>query len=139
MLTQKNVVVVYPENVVDVVVENVVDPSENVVVVRKNVDQNVVGGGEIKQWAAVKAARSMTREKSLSFVMAPGQGFEPWTNGLTVHCSTAELFRNVKLNRTILAIFLQENLRPRSARPQIFSNPCLQGQQERFFPLGCLR
>ena len=66
----KNVVVVYPENVVDVVVENVVDPSENVVVVRKNVDQNVVGGGEIKQWAAVKAARSMLREKPLSFVMA---------------------------------------------------------------------
>ena len=34
-------VVVYPENVVNVVVENVVDPSENVVVVRKNVDQNI--------------------------------------------------------------------------------------------------
>ncbi len=96
LLTQKNVVVVYPENVVDVVVENVVDPSENVVVVRKNVDQNVVGGGEIKQWAAVKAARSMLREKPLSFVMAPRVGIEPTAKGLTVPCSTAELPRNVE-------------------------------------------
>ena len=62
-------VVVSPENVVNVVVENVVDPSENVVVVRKNVDQNVVGGGVKKQWAAVKAARSLALEKPLSFVM----------------------------------------------------------------------
>jgi hypothetical protein len=69
--------------------------------VRKNVDQNVVGGGEIKQWAAVKAARSMTREKSLSFVMAPGLGFEPRTNGLTVHCSTAELPRNASYFITV--------------------------------------
>lgn len=94
LLTQKNVVVVYPENVVNVVVKNVVDPTENVVVVQKNVVGNVVSGGVKKQWAAVKAARSMLREKPLSFVMAPGQGFEPWTNGLTVHCSTAELSRN---------------------------------------------
>ena len=83
-----------PENVVNVVVENVVDPSENVVVVRKNVDQNVVVGGVKTQWTAVQAAHIMACEKPLSFVLAPGQGFEPWTNGLTVHCSTAELPRN---------------------------------------------
>jgi hypothetical protein len=28
------------------------------------------------------------------FLLAPGVGFEPTTNGLTVHCSTAELPRN---------------------------------------------
>ena len=76
MLTQENVVVVYPENVVNVVGKNVVDPTENVVVVRKNVDQNVVGGGIKQQWAAVKAARSMLREKPLSFVMARRAGVE---------------------------------------------------------------
>ena len=70
LLTQKNVVVVYPENVVNVVVKNVVDPTENVVVVQKNVVGNVVSGGVKKQWAAVKAARSMLCEKPLSFVMA---------------------------------------------------------------------
>ncbi len=69
LLTQKNVVVVSPENVVNVVVKNVVNPSENVVVVQKNVGKNVVGGGRQKQWAAVKAARSMASEKPLSFVM----------------------------------------------------------------------
>ena len=72
-------VVVSPENVVNVVVENVVDPSENVVVVRKNVDQNVVGGGVKKQWAAVKAARSLALEKPLSFVMVDVGGIEPPT------------------------------------------------------------
>ena len=59
----------YPENVVNVVVktgENVVNPSGNVVIQSKN----VVGGGVKKQWAAVKAARSMLCEKPLSFVMA---------------------------------------------------------------------
>ena len=63
-------VVVCPENVVVENGENVVTPSENVVVVQKNVDQNVVGGSVKKQWAAVKAARSMLCEKPLSFVMA---------------------------------------------------------------------
>jgi ribonucleotide reductase alpha subunit len=77
LLTQKNVVVVSPENVVNVVVENVVDPSENVVdpsenvvVVRKNVDQNVAVGGVKTQWTAVQAAHIMACEKPLSFVLA---------------------------------------------------------------------
>ena len=30
---------------------------------------------------------------------SPEVGFEPTTNGLTVHCSTAELFRNEELER----------------------------------------
>jgi hypothetical protein len=76
LLTQENVVVVYPENVVNVVGKNVVNPSGNVVVVRKNVDQNVVGGGIKQQWAAVKAARSMASEKPSSFVMARRAGNE---------------------------------------------------------------
>ena len=29
---------------------------------------------------------------------SPEEGFEPTTNGLTVHCSTAELFRNKKVD-----------------------------------------
>ena len=90
---KKNVVVVYPENVVNVVVktgENVVNPSGNVVIQSKN----VVGGGVKKQWAAVKAARSMLCEKPLSFVMAPRVGIEPTAKRLTVSCSTAELPRN---------------------------------------------
>ena len=66
LLTQKNVVVVCPENVVVKNGENVVDPSENVVVVQKN----VVGGGIKTQWAALSAARQMALEKPLSFVMA---------------------------------------------------------------------
>ena len=70
MLTQKNVVVGSPENVVNVVGKNVVDPSENVVVVQKNVDQNVVGGGYKTQWTAVQAAHIMACEKPLSFVLA---------------------------------------------------------------------
>ena len=110
LLTQENVVVVYPENVVNVVGKNVVDPSENVVVVRKNVDQNVVGGGIKQQWAAVKAARSMASEKPLSFVMAPRLGFEPRTNGLTVHCSTAELPRNVRVQRIERGEILSKHL-----------------------------
>ena len=71
--------------------ENVVDPSENVVVVQKN----VVGGGIKTQWAALSAARQMALEKPLSFVMAPRGGFEPTTKGLTVPCSTTELPRNI--------------------------------------------
>ncbi len=63
LLTQENVVVVYSENVV---VEN----GENVMDRPKNVVENVVCGGVKKQWAAVKAARSMLCEKPLSFVMA---------------------------------------------------------------------
>ena len=62
LLTQKNVV--------NVVVENVVDPSENVVVVRKNVDQNVVVGSVKTQWTAVQAAHIIACEKPLSFVLA---------------------------------------------------------------------
>lgn len=84
LLTQKNVVVVSPENVVNVVVENVVDPSENVVVVRKNVDQNVVVGGVKTQWTAVQAAHIMACEKPLSFVLAPRVGIEPTAKGLHV-------------------------------------------------------
>ena len=84
LLTQKNVVVVSPENVVNVVVKNVVNPSENVVVVRKNVDQNVVGGGVKKQWAAVKAARSLALEKPLSFVMVDVGGIEPPTSRMWI-------------------------------------------------------
>ena len=59
-------VVASPQNVVNVVGKNVVDPSENVVVVQKN----VVGGGIKTQWAALSAARQMALEKPLSFVMA---------------------------------------------------------------------
>lgn len=85
LLTQENVVVVYSENVVNVVRKNVVDESgsdpKNVVDLSENVvktnqkqspypSENVVGGGIKQQWAAVKAARSMLREKPLSFVMA---------------------------------------------------------------------
>ncbi len=70
LLTQKNVVVGCPKNVVNVVVKNVVDPSENVVVVQKNVDQNVVVGGGKTQWTAVQAAHIMACEKPLSFVLA---------------------------------------------------------------------
>lgn len=35
---------------------------------------------------------------SVAFAVAPGVGFEPTTNGLTVHCSTAELPRKDKKN-----------------------------------------
>ncbi len=94
LLTQKNVVVGCPKNVVNVVVKNVVDPSENVVVVQKNVDQNVVVGGGKTQWTAVQAAHIMACEKPLSFVLAPRVGIEPTAKGLTVPCSTAELPRN---------------------------------------------
>ncbi len=72
-------VVTSPENVVNVVGKNVVDPSENVVVVRKNVDQNVVGGGGQKQWTALWAARRMVSKKPLRIVMVDVGGIEPPT------------------------------------------------------------
>lgn len=40
--------------------------------------------------------------------MTPSVGFEPTTNALTVHCSTAELTRN-KID-FIIAINIQRNL-----------------------------
>ena len=98
-LTQKNVVVGHPKNVVDVVGKNVVDGlasgqknvvdlSENVVknVVKTNQEQspysseNVVTSPIKQQWAAVQAARSMLREKPLSFVMVDVGGIEPPTS-----------------------------------------------------------
>ena len=49
--------------------------------------------------------------------MAPGQGFEPWTNGLTVHCSTAELPRNIffykfSSPKTLQLLFSFQRFRP---------------------------
>lgn len=43
LLTQKNVVVLSPENVVVENVVNVVDPNKNVVVIGKNVVENDTG------------------------------------------------------------------------------------------------
>lgn len=93
LLTQKNVVVVSPKNVVNVVGKNVVDPSENVVGVRKNVDQNVVGGGYKTQWAALSAARAMASKKPLCLVMVPGVRIELTTQGSSGLRSTTELPR----------------------------------------------
>ena len=80
MLTQKNVVVLPPQNVVVENVVNVVDPSENVVVIGKNVVENVVGGGYKTHWAALKTLRILVNERprreAWQFV-APRLGFEP--------------------------------------------------------------
>ena len=80
LLTQKNVAVLTPENVVAENVVNVVSPSENVVVIGKNVVENVVGGGEKRHWKAVQAFQNLAKEKprgeAWQFV-APGLGFEP--------------------------------------------------------------
>ncbi len=90
-LTQKNVVVGYPENVVvengENVVggfgfdrKNVVVTTENVVSGLKNVDQNVVVDGYKQQWAALYAARQMVSKKPLCIVMVDVGGIEPPTS-----------------------------------------------------------
>ncbi len=95
-LTQKNVVVLDPENVVNVVGKNVVgglrSHSENVVDLSETIGQNVVetnqetspysfenvvGGCLKRQWAALYAARQVASEKPTCIVLAPGLGFEP--------------------------------------------------------------
>ena len=85
LLTQKNVVVLSPENVVGENVVNVVDPSENVVVIGKNVGENVVGGGVKRHWAALQAfhisVNERPRREAWPF-LAPGVGIEPTTKGL---------------------------------------------------------
>jgi len=63
LLTQKNVAVLSPENVVVENVVNVVDPSENVVVIGKNVDQNVVSGGYQPHWAALHTFHISVNER----------------------------------------------------------------------------
>ena len=62
-------VVGHPKNVVDVVVKNVVDPTENVVVERKNVMENVVVDGLERQWAAVQAAHALVGKMPVSCVV----------------------------------------------------------------------
>lgn len=43
------------------------------------------------------------------FLVSPEEGFEPTTNGLTVHCSTAELFRIRDVHYSNRAVnFLQQ-------------------------------
>ena len=80
LLTQKNVVVLSPENVVVENVVNIVSPSENVVVIGKNVVENVVGGGEKRHWAALQAfhisVNERPRREAWPF-LAPRLGFEP--------------------------------------------------------------
>ena len=73
-------VVVSPENVVVENVVNVVDPSENVVVIGKNVGENVVGGGGKRHWAALQAINILVNEKPRREAwpfLAPRLGFEP--------------------------------------------------------------
>ncbi len=88
-LTQKNVVVLDPENVVNVVGKNVVgglrSHSENVVDLSETIGQNVVetnqetspysfenvvGGCLKRQWAALYAARQVASEKPTCIVLA---------------------------------------------------------------------
>lgn len=61
------------------------------------------------------------KDDSLNALNAPEVGFEPTTNGLTVHCSTAELFRIRKLLSYLFMKFratpsfhnfMKENLKP---------------------------
>jgi hypothetical protein len=63
LLTQKNVVVLSPENVVVENVVNVVDPNKNVVVIGKNVVENVVGGGGKRHWTALQAINILVNER----------------------------------------------------------------------------
>ncbi len=80
LLTQKNVVVGSPQNVVAENVVNVVDPSENVVVIEKNVVENVVGGGVKRHWVALQAINILVNERPRREAwpfLAPRLGFEP--------------------------------------------------------------
>lgn len=66
--------------------------------------------------------------------MAPRLGFEPRTNGLTVHCSTAELPRNGGGILPADAAIVNEHMIP--ARLPVVVSGCLEGAR-RVVPLPC--
>ena len=51
-------------------------------------------GGTIGNQVSHKTKKAVIAGAITTYILrTPEEGFEPTTNGLTVHCSTAELFR----------------------------------------------